>query len=45
VWKDEFRHEGQNKVAIETAYISHAYVSEFLESEQRDIQTLIKWNA
>jgi hypothetical protein len=44
VWKDEFRHKGQNKVAIETAYISHAYVSKLLESEERDMQTLIKWN-
>jgi hypothetical protein len=30
VWKDGFRHGGQNKVAIETAYIPHVHVSEFL---------------
>jgi hypothetical protein len=26
VWKDGFRHGGQNKVAIETTYIPHAHV-------------------
>jgi hypothetical protein len=26
VWKDGFKHGGQNKVAIETAYIPHARV-------------------
>jgi hypothetical protein len=30
VWRDGFRHEGQNKVAIETVYIPHAHVFEFL---------------
>jgi hypothetical protein len=30
VWKDGFRHGGQNKVAIETAYIPHVRVFEFL---------------
>jgi hypothetical protein len=29
VWKDGFRHGGQNKVAIEIAYTPHAHVSEF----------------
>jgi hypothetical protein len=33
VWKDGFRHGGQNKVAIETAYIPHACVFEFLQGE------------
>ncbi len=30
VCKDGFRHEGQNKVAIETTYISHAHIFEIL---------------
>jgi hypothetical protein len=30
VWKDGFKHGGQNKVTIETAYILHAHVFEFL---------------
>ncbi len=29
VWKNGFRHGGQNKVAIEIAYIPHAHVSKF----------------
>jgi hypothetical protein len=33
VWKDAFRHGGQNKVVLETAYILHARVSEFLQGE------------
>jgi hypothetical protein len=34
VWKDGFKHGGQNKVAIETTYIPHARVFEFLQGEQ-----------
>jgi len=30
VWKDGFRRGGQNKVAIETTYIPHVHVFEFL---------------
>jgi hypothetical protein len=30
VWKDGFRHGGQNMVAIEIEYIPHARVSKFL---------------
>jgi hypothetical protein len=44
VWKDEFRHKGQNKVTIETTYIPHVCVSKFLENEQRDMQTPIEQN-
>jgi hypothetical protein len=33
VWKDGFRHEGQNKVAIEITYIFHVRVFEFLQGE------------
>jgi hypothetical protein len=33
VCKYGFRHEGQNKVAIEIAYIFHACVFEFLQGE------------
>jgi hypothetical protein len=44
VWKDGFRHGGQNKVVIETAYISHARVFEFLQGEQGDMQTIVEWN-
>ncbi len=42
VWKNGFRHGGQNKVVIETTYIPHA--SKFLQGEQRDIQTPVEWN-
>jgi hypothetical protein len=34
-------HEGQNKVAIETAYIPHARVSDFLQGERRDMQIVV----
>jgi len=37
VWKNEIRHGGQNKVAIEVAYIFHGRVSKFLEGEQGSI--------
>jgi len=30
VWKNGFRHGNENKVAIETAYIPHARVFDFL---------------
>jgi len=30
MWKDGFRHGGQNMVAIEIAYIPHVHVSKFL---------------
>jgi hypothetical protein len=33
VWKNGFRHGGYNKVAMEIAYIPHARVSKFLDSE------------
>jgi hypothetical protein len=42
VWKDG--HGSQNKVAIETKYIPHARVFEFLQGEQGDIRTIIEWN-
>ncbi len=44
VWKDGFRHGSQNKVVIETTYIPHACVSEFLQGERGDMQTMVKWN-
>jgi hypothetical protein len=44
MWKDGFRCEGQNKVAIETAYILHVHVIEFLQGEWMDMQTLVEWN-
>jgi len=44
VWKDGFKHGGQNKVTIETAYIPHVRVFEFLQGEQGDMQTMVKWN-
>ncbi len=31
-------------MAIETTYIPHVRVSEFLQGEQGDMQTTIKWN-
>ncbi len=36
VWKDGFRHGGQNEVAIEIPYIPHVCVSKFLQGEQRN---------
>jgi hypothetical protein len=39
IWKNGFKHGSQNKVAIEIAYIPHAKVSNFLEGEQRGMQT------
>ncbi len=44
MWKDGFRHEGQNKVAIEITYIPHAHVFEFLQGEQGDMQNAVEWN-
>jgi len=44
VWKDGLRHGGQNKMVIETAYIPHVHVFEFLQGERRDMQTLVEWN-
>lgn len=32
-WKNVFKHGGQNKVAIEVAYIPHGRISYFLEGE------------
>jgi hypothetical protein len=43
VWKDGFRHGGQNKVAIEIAYIPHVHVFEFLQDEQGDMQIVVEW--
>jgi hypothetical protein len=44
VWKYGFRHGGQNKVAIETTYIPHACVFEFLYGERRNMQIMVEWN-
>jgi hypothetical protein len=44
VWKYGFRHGGQNKVTIKTAYIPHVRVFEFLQGEQRHMQIVVKWN-
>jgi hypothetical protein len=44
VWKYGFRHGGQNKVVIETAFIPHARVSDFLQGEQGDMQTTVECN-
>ncbi len=44
VWKDGFKHGGQNKVAIETTYIPHAHVFEFLQGERGHMQIAVKWN-
>jgi hypothetical protein len=37
VWKDGFRHGGQNKVAIETAYIPHVCVPNFLQEDVKKL--------
>jgi hypothetical protein len=39
-----FKHGGQNKVAIETAYIPHAHVSKLLQGEWGDMQIVVEWN-
>jgi hypothetical protein len=44
MWKDGFKHGGQNKVAIEITYIPHAHVSKFLQGEGGDMQIAIEWN-
>jgi hypothetical protein len=44
VWEDGLRHGGQNKMVIETAYIPHVHVFEFLQGERRDMQTLVECN-
>jgi hypothetical protein len=44
VWKVGIPHGGQNKVTIQFAYIPYARISEFLEGEQRDTNTPMKWN-
>jgi len=44
VWKDGFKHGGQNKVAIKTAYIPHACLFEFLGGEWGHMQIAVKWN-
>ncbi len=44
VWKYRFKHRGQNKVAIETTYIPHAHVFEFLQDEWGNMHTMFEWN-
>jgi hypothetical protein len=44
VWKDGFKHGGQNKVAIEIAHILHVHAFELLQGEQGDMQIAIEWN-
>jgi len=43
-WKDGFRHGGQNKVAIEIAYIPMLLFLNFFKVEQRDMQIMVEWN-
>ncbi len=43
MWKDVFRHGGQNKVVIETAYIFHVHAFEFLQGEQGGMQITVEW--
>jgi len=44
VWMFKICHGGQNKVNIQFAYVSYVRVSEFLEGERGDTNTLVKWN-
>jgi hypothetical protein len=44
VWKNEFKHGGQNKVIMKTAYIPHVHVSKFLQGEWGDMQIVVEWN-
>ncbi len=44
MWKDGFRHGGQNKVASEIAYVPHAHVFEFLQGERGDMRIVVEWN-
>jgi hypothetical protein len=38
------RHERQNKVTIQFAYVPYAHILEFLEGELGDMSTLVEWN-
>jgi hypothetical protein len=44
VWMLAICHGGQNKVNIQYAYVPYACISEFLEGEQRDMDTPMEWN-
>ncbi len=41
VWISRIYHGGQNKTTIQFAYVR---ISEFLEGEQGDMNTLMEWN-
>ncbi len=38
------QHGGKNKVNIQFAYVSYAYILEFLEGEWRDTNIPMEWN-
>jgi hypothetical protein len=44
VWTSKICHGGQNKVNIQFAYVPYVRISEFLEGEWGDINTLVEWN-
>jgi hypothetical protein len=44
VWRSRIHHGEQNKVTIQFAYVPYACISEFLEGERGDTNTLVEWN-
>jgi hypothetical protein len=44
VWRFRICHGGQNKVTIQFAYVPYARILKFLEGEQEDTSTPMKWN-
>jgi hypothetical protein len=44
VWKKDVRHGGAHVIKVECAYIPHAWISEFLNSERSHENSLMEWN-
>jgi hypothetical protein len=44
VWTPKARHGGTNKMSIKIAYITHAFVCEFLEGKRNDVETPLEIN-
>ncbi len=44
VWKKDVQHGGAHIIEVECAYIPHAWISKFLNSERNHEDSLMKWN-
>jgi hypothetical protein len=44
VWRKDVRHGGAHIIEVECAYIPHAWISEFLNSERSHEDSLLEWN-